>query len=129
MANLTQADIVEKWAHIAMKLFPPQMDIAPAARSGGWAICARWKVEEGGRSAPRNWEKGVDLWFSEEAVAEYREAAVDTQLKWDAFIENCVNARLQGLDTDAQGSADQAVEEWVIPLGRSGGCGFQLPDT
>jgi hypothetical protein len=119
MTNLTQAEIVEKWAHIAMKLFPPQMEITPASRSGGWAICARWKAAEDGRSMPRNREKGVDLWFSEEAVTVYREADVDTQLKWDAFIENCVNERLQSLDTDVQGSADPAVEKWVIPLGGS----------
>lgn len=120
MANLTEPEIVDKWAHIAMKLFPPQMEITPTSRSGGWAICVRWKAVEGGSSAPRKWAKGVDLWFAEHAVAEYRDAGVDIQLKWDAFIENCINERLKGLESDEEFSADQAIEQWVIPLGNAG---------
>jgi hypothetical protein len=114
MAKLTESEIVEKWAHIAMKLFPPQTEIAPAARSGGWAICVRWKAAEGAPSTLRKRAKGVDLWFPEHAVAEYREADVEAQLKWDAFIENTVNERLQGFDANEEVSADQAVEQWVI---------------
>jgi hypothetical protein len=119
MANLTEPEIVEKWAHIAMKLFPPQTAIMPASRGGGWAICARWKVAEDGPSTVRKWAKGVDLRFPEHAIAEYRDAAADIQLKWDAVIENCVNEKLQSLDRKHEVGADQAVEEWLIPLGRS----------
>jgi hypothetical protein len=120
MPNLTEPEIVEKWAHIAMKLFPPQMEITTTSRSGGWAICARWKAAEDGPSTLRKWAKGVDMWFPEHAVAEYRDAAVDVQLKWDAFIENWVSEKLQSLDPNEEVSADQALEKWLIPVGSSG---------
>jgi len=119
MANLKEPEIVEKWAHIAMKLFPPQMEITPASRDGGWAICIRWKGAGDGPFTVRKWAKGVDLYFPEHAIAEYRDAAAEVQLKWDAVIENCVNKRLQSLDPEEAVGADQAVEEWLIPLGRS----------
>lgn len=114
MAKLTESEIVEKWAHIAMKLFPPQTEITPTSRDGGWVISVRWKAAEAGSPALRKGAKGVDLWFPEHAVAEYREAAVDVQLKWDAFIENAVNERLQSFDPNEVVSADQAVERWMI---------------
>lgn len=115
MANLTEPEIIEKWTHIAMKLFPPQTDITSAARSGGWAICIRWKAAEEDPSTVRKHANGVDLLFPEHAVAEYRDAAADVQLRWDAFIENWVNERLQGFDPEEQAGAGRAVETWAIP--------------
>ncbi len=119
MANLTEPEIIEKWTHIAMKLFPPQMDITSTTRSGGWAICVRWKAEKDDPSMVRKQPNGVDLLFPEHAVAEYRDAAADVQLKWDAFIENWVNERLQGLDLNEQVGAGRAVEIWAIPWDQS----------
>lgn len=97
-----------------MKCFPPQTEIAPTPCSGGWAICVRWKAAEDGPSTLRERAKGVGLWFPGHTVAEYREAAVDVQLTWDAFIENTINERLRSFDPNQKVSADQAVEQWVI---------------
>jgi hypothetical protein len=105
--------------HIAMKLFPPQMDITSTARSGGWAICGRWKAAQDDPSTVRKPKSGVDLLFPEHAVAEYRDAAADIQLKWDASIETWINERLQGFGARGQVGAGQAVETWAIPWDRS----------
>lgn len=116
MANLSEPEIIEKWAHIAMKLLPPQMDIAPTRRSGGWAVCARWKAAAGEGAAPaRINAKGIDLMFPERALAEYSGAPAEDQLKWDAFIERWIKQNLPRLGHAGEAVADQTVDLWVIP--------------
>jgi len=115
MANLREPEIIEKWAHIAMKLFPPQMDITPTRRSGGWAICARWKAAEDSASPARKNAKGVDLFFPERALAEYSGAAAEDQLRWDAFIESWIKQNIQRLGPAEDAGADQTVDLWLIP--------------
>jgi hypothetical protein len=63
MTTLTDRDVVEKWSHIAMKLFPPQMDISVACVNGSWSVCARWKAPDSGVDPLARGVRGVDLHF------------------------------------------------------------------
>lgn len=114
MAKPTKREVLQKWSHIAMRLFPPQMEIALAPGARVPAIRARWKVEL--RSEARS--EGVDLHFPEEMLAAYREADAEIQVKWDALIEGAISERLQTFDAGNGHGGEQQFEHWLIAPAR-----------
>ena len=115
MTTLIERDVVEKWSHIAMKLFPPQMDISVAPENGSWNVCARWKKESGGPAATIG-ANGVDLHFDEQSIRDYLEAGVDAQLKCDRFIEAAIAEKLRSVDPRGEADDRRPPERWVISL-------------
>ena len=111
MAKPTKREILEKWSHIAMRLFPPQMEITRAPDTREPAIRARWKAEL--PSGARN-RRGVDLHFPSEMLAGYREADAEVQVRWDALIEAAISERLQTFDTGNGRDGELDAERWLI---------------
>jgi len=60
MGKLTGPEVIEKWSHIAMRLFPPQMEVDCASGNGALAIRVRWKA---GNDPTARSTRGVDLYF------------------------------------------------------------------
>jgi hypothetical protein len=121
MTTLTDRDVVEKWSHIAMKLFPPQMDISVAQVNGSWNVCARWKVAESGVDPLTRGMRGVDLYFDEKSIADYLSAGVDAQLKCDLYIEardQRETARLRSAREEQRARARGAVADFAGALQR-----------
>ena len=117
MTTLTDRDVVEKWSHIAMKLFPPQMDISVACVNGSWNVCARWKAPpDSGVDPLARGVRGVDLHFDEQSIADYLNAGVDAQLKCDLFIEAAINERLQSFDPLEAIGTRLPAEQWPISI-------------
>lgn len=114
MGKLTGPEILEKWSHIAMRLFPPQMDINCASGNGALAIGARWKAGDPNAHGTR----GVDLYFQQEMLTDYAAADAEIQVKWDALIENAISEKLQAFDPHKRTGADQQVERWLIFAGK-----------
>jgi hypothetical protein len=116
MPGPTAREILEKWSHIAMRLFPPQMEIAHAQDVREPAIRVRWKEElpsgtHGGR--------GVDLHFPREMLADYRDADAEIQVKWDALIEAAISERLRTFDAgNGHSGGDGGIERWLIAPAR-----------
>lgn len=133
MTTLTDRDVVEKWSHIAMKLFPPQMDISVAQVNGSWNVCARWKVAEGGGDpavdAMVRGVRGVDLHFDEKSITDYLNAGVDAQLKCDLFIEAAIHERLHSFDPLEKIGTRLPAEEWPISLPETGDQGLETRDS
>jgi len=115
MTSLADRDVVEKWSHIAMKLFPPQIAISVARENGGWNVCARWKEEPGNATPATKGADGVDLHFDEKSVTDYLNADVDTQLKCDQFIEATISEKLRSYDPLGK-TAGRQPERWTISL-------------
>ena len=111
MAKPTKREVLEKWSHIAMRLFPPQMEITRAPGMREPAIQVRWKAElpTGARSG-----RGVDLHFPDEMLTAYREADAEIQVKWDALIEAAMSERLQTFDAGNGRGSEAEVERWLI---------------
>ena len=111
MAKPTKREILEKWSHIAMRLFPPQMEITRAPDPRAPVIQARWKPElpAGARS-----RRGVDLHFPGEMLADYREADAEVQVKWDTLIEVAISEKLQTFDAGNGHGGELDVERWLI---------------
>ena len=120
MTTLTDRDVVEKWSHIAMKLFPPQMDISVAYMNGSWNVCARWKAPDSGVDPLARGVSGVDLHFDEKSIADYLNAGVDAQLKCDLFIEAAINERLQSFDPLETIGTRLPAEQWPISIPKTG---------
>jgi len=114
---LSNRDVVEKWSHIAMKLFPPQMDISVAEGNGGWEVRARWRGSADAAVALTRGARGVDLHFDEKSIAVYLGAGVDAQLKCDLYIESAINDRLQSFDPLEKVGVQEPAEKWEISLG------------
>ena len=112
MGKLTRPEILEKWSHIAMRLFPPQMEVRCASGNGDLVINVRWKAE----SVPNT--PGVDLHFPQEMLDDYAGADAETQVKWDALIENAISEKLLTYHKDT--GAKQHVEQWLISASRPG---------
>jgi len=110
MGKLTRPEILEKWSHIAMRLFPPQMEVRCA--SG-----VRWKAESDPNTPGT---RGVDLHFPQEMLADYAGANAEIQVKWDALIENAISEKLHAFDPHKETGAKQQVEQWLISAGRPG---------
>lgn len=110
MGKLTEPEILEKWSHIAMRLFPPQMEVNRAAGNDQLTIPVRWKAE-----SERNVRgaRGVDLQFPREMLADYAGADAEIQVKWDALIENAIGERLQTF-APRKDMGDNEVERWLI---------------
>jgi len=117
MGKLTRPQILEKWSHIAMRLFPPQMEVRCASGNGDLAITARWKA---GSDPNTLGARGVDLHFPQEMLADYAGANAEIQVKWDAFIENAISEKLRAFDPHRDTGAKQQVEQWLIFAGRPG---------
>ena len=111
MAKPTKREILEKWSHIAMRLFPPQMEITRAPGTSEPAIRARWKAEL--PAGARN-RRGVDLHFPVEMLADYRAADAEVQVKWDALIEAAISEKLQTFDAGNGRDGELDVERWLI---------------
>jgi hypothetical protein len=111
MAKPTKHEILEKWSHIAMRLFPPQMEITRAPGTREPAIQARWKAEL--PAGARN-RRGVDLHFPGEMLAGYREADAEVQVKWDALIEAAISERLRTFAAGNGRGGELDVERWLI---------------
>lgn len=111
MGKLTGPEILEKWSHIAMRLFPPQMEVNRTAGNDGLTIYVRWKAESE-RNVPG--ARGVDLEFPPEMLADYAGADAEIQVKWDALIENAISERLQTFDPRKDMGGKQQVERWLI---------------
>ena len=120
MTTLTERDVVEKWSHIAMKLFPPQMDISVVQVNGSWNVCARWKVPESGVDPLARGVRGVDLHFDEKSITDYINSGVDTQLKCDLFIEAAINERLHSFDPLETIGTRLPAEQWPISIPETG---------
>ena len=88
MSKLTEPEILEKWSHIAMRIFPPQTEIAPAPGDQPM-ISIRWKPT--GDNEPR----GVDIRFSRAMLHAYQEADAEIEVKHDAYIEAELSTRLE----------------------------------
>ena len=117
MGKPTGPDILEKWSHIAMRLFPPQMDVSCSPGWGDLAVHVRWKT---GSDSDVLAARGVDLYFPQELMAHYAAADAEIQVKWDALIENAISAKLQAFDSRPGAGAQQRVERWLISVGRPG---------
>ena len=113
MQKLTESDVLEKWSHIAMKIFPPQTDITPASEAHERAIRVRWKAATN-PGPPGTRARGVDLYFPQEMVAEYLSAEAEIQLKHDAFIESAISERLRNFDPYAASDTAPPIEKWLI---------------
>jgi hypothetical protein len=117
MGKFTGPEILEKWSHIAMRLFPPQMNVGCASANGTLAIRVRWKA---GNDPDARGMRDVDLYFPQEMLADYVEADAEVQVKWDALIENAISEKLQNFDPHKGAGAEQQVERWLIVAGRPG---------
>ena len=116
MNRLTEGEVLEKWSHIAMKVFPPQTEITPASPAEGWgAICVRWKAENDPAALSQR-ARGVDLRFPPEMLAGYLEADAERQVKWDARIEDALSEKLRDFDPYQGTTAEERVEEWLIAV-------------
>ena len=115
MRKLTGPEILEKWSHIAMRLFPAQMEVSCASRNSDLAINVRWKA---GNDPNALGARGVDLHFPREMLTEYAGADAEIQVKWDALIENAIREKLQTFDPHKSAGAEQQVERWLISAGR-----------
>jgi hypothetical protein len=113
MNKLTEPEVLEKWAHIAMKVFPPQTQISPGSGGSEPAIQVRWKAENDPDTLSKD-ARGVDLYFPPGLVAEYLSADAEIQLKHDAFIESEITQRLQNFDPYDRGVAQPEYEKWLI---------------
>ena len=111
MPKPTKREVLEKWSHIAMRLFPPQMEIARAPGVREPTIQARWKAE---LPAGAHSGRAVDLHFPDEMIATYREADAEIQVKWDALIEAAISEKLQTFDAGNGHGGAQDVERWLI---------------
>ena len=116
MSSLTDRDVVEKWSHIALKLFPPQMDISVARENGSWIVCARWKDDTAGGAPRAAGANGVDVHFDEKSIADYLNAGVDGQLKCDLYIEAAISEKLQSFDPLEKARGRRVPERWAISL-------------
>jgi hypothetical protein len=115
MRKLTGPEILEKWSHIAMRLFPPQMNVGCASGNGALAIRARWKA---GNDHGAGGLRGVDLYFPRKMLTEYLDADAEVQVKWDALIEHAISEKLQTFDPLKCAGAEQQIERWLIFAGR-----------
>jgi hypothetical protein len=115
MPKPTEREILEKWSHIAMRLFPPQMEIAPAQDVREPAIRVRWKKE---LPSGTHGARGVDLHFPVEMLAAYREADAEVQVKWDALIEAAISERLRTLDAANGRGNNEGIGRWLISPAR-----------
>ena len=113
MQKLTGPEILEKWSHIAMKIFPPQTEITPLSDTSEPAIQVRWKAENN-PDALSTRARGVDLYFPQSMLAEYLSADAEIQLKHDAFIESAISERLQSFDPYNHSAAKPQIEKWLI---------------
>jgi hypothetical protein len=105
MTKLTESEILEKWSHIAMRIFPPQTDIAVAPGAQP-TIQVRWKPADS--REPR----GVDIRFPRAMLLAYEDADAEIQVKHDAYIEAELSARLEKFEPN-NGSLPR-IEQWSI---------------
>ena len=113
MQKLTEPEILQKWSHIAMKIFPPQTQITPVSDTTEPAIQVRWKAENNPEALSTR-ARGVDLCFAQEMLAEYLSADAEIELKLDAFIESAISERLQNFDPYNHSAAKPQIEKWLI---------------
>src|SRR5260221_8185783 len=111
MANLTEADVIEKWVHVAQKVFPPQTHITSVTQAGGPLITVRWKDEQNPAVLGKH-TRGVDLFFPAKVLESYQQGDIAFQLKWDAFLESLMTEKLHGFDPHAGDPAQP--ERWII---------------
>jgi hypothetical protein len=111
MANLTENEIIDKWVHLAQKIFPPQTVITPASNADGPLITVRWKDERNPDVLSKR-ARGVDLFFPAKVLESYKEGDAALELKWDALIEGLIAGKLARFDPYI-GVATQP-ERWII---------------
>ena len=111
MQKMTEPEVLEKWSHLAMKIFPPQTHITPTSIGSERMIQVRWKAEDNPEALSER-ARGVDVHFSPELVTEYLSADAEIQLKHDAFIESALGERLKNFNPYADASTP--IEKWLI---------------
>ena len=117
MGKLTEPEILEKWSHIGMKIFPPQARLSTSREDRGWAIHVRW-ISETAPDKLSDRARGIDLHFPREMALGYLEADAGTQIKWDVVIQNAIAEKAYEFDPYQAGAGKPPVEEWVISPGR-----------
>ena len=117
MGKLTEPEILEKWSHIGMKVFPPQARLSTSSEDRGWAIHVRW-ISETDPDKLSERARGIDLHFPRDMVHGYFEADAPTQIKWDAVIQYAIEEKARNFDPYRVGAGNPPVEEWVISPGR-----------
>jgi hypothetical protein len=118
MSKLTEADVLEKMSHLAMKVFPPQTQLKTERRQDGWTIQVRWKSQDDPASLSET-ARGVDLIFPGAWLAQYSDSDVEAQLKWDQYVEDAVTERLKKFDPYRGGAATQRIEDWAVTAAAS----------
>jgi hypothetical protein len=111
MGNLTENEIIDKWVHLARKIFPPQAEITPAINAGGPLIAVRWKDERNPDVLSKR-ARGVDLFFPAKVLESYKEGSAALELKWDALIESLIAGKLARFDPYSRDVTQP--ERWFI---------------